>query len=232
MGVSRLQNVVLTRLHQTPLPHLRLPLRGPVAATSSGAPVATNRYKSTDTQVLGMLLREATGISVTKYMQEALWNPMGAESNAYWFVDSENMEMVYGFLNATARDYAKLGELFRLKGKFNGKQIVPSSWVKSSTTPDAPRLMPGENPLSDFPMGYGYQWWIPDSSDDFTAIGTYNQFIYVSPENNTVVVKLSANKIYVTSDEASKLSEEETVSFFKSSHRLIHCSKTLRYRGW
>ena len=188
--------------------------------------------KSTDTQVLGMLLREATGISVTRYMQEVFWNPMGAESNAYWFVDSENMEMVYGFLNATARDYAKPGELFRLKGKVNGKQTVPSSWVKSSTTPDAPHLMPRENPLSDFPMGYGYQWWIPDSSDDFTAIGTYNRFIYVSPENNTVVVKLSANKIYGTSDEASKLSEEETVSFFKSSHRLIYCSKALRYRGW
>ena len=112
-----------------------------------------------------MLLREATGISVTKYMQEALWNPMGAESNAYWFVDSENMEMVYGFLNATARDYAKLGELFRLKGKFNGKQIVPSSWVKSSTTPDAPHLMPGENPLSDFP-------WVTATNGGFLIVAT------------------------------------------------------------
>lgn len=184
--------------------------------TNELKPGTFNRYNSTDTQVLGMLLREAIGISVTKYMQEVLWNPMGAESNAYWLLDSENMEMVYAGFNATARDYAKLGELFRLKGKFNGKQIVPSNWVKSSTTPDAPHLMPGENPLSDFPMGYGYQWWIPDDSDDFTAIGVYNQFIYVSPENNTVVVKLSANKIYGVSDEASKLSEEETVSFLKA----------------
>jgi CubicO group peptidase (beta-lactamase class C family) len=98
-------------------------------------------------------------------MQEALWNPMGAESNAYWFVGSENMEMVYGFLNATARDYAKLGELFRLKGKFNGKQIVPSSWVKSSTTPDAPHLMPGENPLSDFP-------WVTATNGGFLIVAT------------------------------------------------------------
>ena len=184
--------------------------------TNELKPGTFNRYNSTDTQVLGMLLREAIGSSVTKYMQEVLWNPMGAESNAYWLLDSENMEMVYAGFNATARDYAKLGELFRLKGKFNGKQIVPSNWVKSSTTPDAPHLMPGENPLSDFPMGYGYQWWIPDDSDDFTAAGVYNQFIYVSPENNTVVVKLSANKIYGVSDEASKLSDEETVSFLKA----------------
>ena len=193
--------------------------------TNELRPGTFNRYNSTDTQVLGMLLREATGISVTKYMQKVLWNPMGAESDAYWLIDSENMEMVYAGLNATARDYAKLGELFRLKGKFNGKKIVPSSWVKSSTTPDAPHLMPGENPLSDFPMGYGYQWWIPDDSDDFAAIGVYNQFIYVSPENNTVVVKLSANKIYGTSDEISILSEEETVSFLKAVTSLFTPSK-------
>ena len=193
--------------------------------TNELKPGTFNRYNSTDTQVLGMLLREATGISVTKYMQEVLWNPMGAESNAYWLIDSENMEMVYAGLNATARDYAKLGELFRLKGKFNGKQIVPSSWVKSSTTPDAPHLMPGENPLSDYPMGYGYQWWIPDDSDDFAAIGVYNQFIYVSPENNTVVVKLSANKIYGISDEISILSEEETVSFLKAVTSLFSVPK-------
>ena len=196
-----------------------------VSLTNELKPGTFNRYNSTDTQVLGMLLREATGISVTKYMQEVLWNPMGAESNAYWLIDSENMEMVYAGLNATARDYAKLGELFRLKGKFNGKQIVPSSWVTSSTTPDAPHLMPGENPLSDFPMGYGYQWWIPDDSDDFAAIGVYNQFIYVSPENNTVVVKLSANRIYGTSDEISTLSEEETVSFLKAVTSLFSVPK-------
>ena len=189
--------------------------------TNELKPGTFNRYNSTDTQVLGMLLREATGISVTKYMQEVLWNPMGAESDAYWLLDSENMEMVYAGLNATARDYAKLGELFRLEGKINGKQLVPRKWVKASITPDAPHLMPGENPLSDFPLGYGYQWWIPDDSGDFTAIGVYNQFVFVSPENNVVVVKLSANKIYGTSEEASKQSELETISFLKAVANLF-----------
>ena len=184
-------------------------------------PGTFNRYNSTDTQVLGMLLRESTGTTVTQYMQEVLWNPMGAESDAYWLLDSENMEMVYAGLNATARDYAKLGELFRLEGKINGKQLVQSNWVKASTTPDAPHLMPGENPLSDFPLGYGYQWWIPDDSGDFTAIGVYNQFVYVSPENNAVVVKLSANEIYGTSEEASKQSELETISFLKAVTNLF-----------
>ena len=184
--------------------------------TNEFQPGTFNRYNSTDTQVLGMLLREATGVSVTQYMQEVLWNPIGAENNAYWLLDSEDMELVYAGLNATARDYAKLGEVFRLKGRFNGQQIVPSKWVEASITPDAPHLLPGKNPLSDFPLGYGYQWWIPDESGDFMAIGVYNQFIYVSPKNNLVIVKLSANNAYGISEEISANSEFEAISFFKT----------------
>ena len=179
-------------------------------------PGSFNRYNSTDTQALGMLLREATGISISEYMQKMLWTPMGAEKNGYWIIDSDNMEMAYAGFMATARDYAKLGELYRLGGNINNKQIIPSDWVASSTKPDAPHLMPGDNPLSDFPIGYGYQWWIPDSSGDFSAIGVYNQFVYVSPENNTVIVKLSANSSYGTDADAGGKSELEGISFFKA----------------
>ena len=179
-------------------------------------PGSYNRYNSTDTQVLGMLLREATRTSVTKYMEEMLWHPMGAQDSGYWILDSKNMEMAYAGFNATARDYAKLGELYRLGGKVNGKQIIPSDWVKASVKPDAPHLMPGDNPLSDFPLGYGYQWWVPDLSGDFSAIGVYNQFIYVSPKSNMVIVKLSANSIYGTSEALSTLSELEAIEFFKA----------------
>ncbi len=179
-------------------------------------PGTYNRYNSTDTQVLGMLLREAVGRPVSQYMQEELWSPMGAESAAYWLLDSEGMEMAYGGLNATARDYAKLGELYRQKGSINGRQVVPSGWIEASITPDAAHLLPGDNPLSDFPLGYGYQWWIPDNSGDYAAIGVYNQFIYVSPPSGMVVVKLSANSAYGVSEEASAQSEFESIAFFKA----------------
>ena len=184
--------------------------------TNENKPGTFNRYNSTDTQVLGMLLREATGISVTQYMQKMLWDPIGAEDDAYWLLDSEDMEVAYGGLNATARDYAKLGELYRLKGKLNGKQILSSDWVNASIKPDAPHLMPGENILSDYPLGYGYQWWIPDTSGDFMAIGVYNQFIYISPNNNTVIVQLAANKKYGVNTDETTLSEFESIEFFKA----------------
>ena len=183
-------------------------------------PGTFNRYNSIDTQVLGMLLRETVGSSISEFMNEVLWEPIGAEYESYWIVDSNNMEMAFGGFNATARDYAKLGELYRLEGKLNDQQIVPSQWVRDSITPDAPHLIPGDNLYSENDRGYGYQWWIPDiSSGDFTGIGVYNQFIYVSPKANMVIVKLSANSLYGKSQIINNLSVWESIAFFKAIAR-------------
>ena len=180
-------------------------------------PGTRNHYNSMDTQALGMLVNRATGKSITNYMTEMLWHPMGASNEGYWLLDSEGMEMAFAGLNVTARDYAKFGELYRLDGKLNGQQIVPKSWVKDSITPDGPHLTPGDNPLSDYPLGYGYQWWVPEGGKgEFMAIGVYNQMIYVAPESNMVIVKLSANSSYGTSEDTDMASELETIEFFRA----------------
>jgi len=179
------------------------------------APGTLNRYNSGDTQALGMLLRAATGTTITAYMQEKLWHPLGMESNGYWIVDDEKMELAFAGLNATARDYAKIGELYRMKGRWRGAQLVSKQWIKDSTTADAPHLLPGLN--ADFPLGYGYQWWLPESTEgEFAAIGVYNQFVYVNPSRNLVIVKLSANSNYAVSEEQSAYREMETFEFFRA----------------
>ena len=180
-------------------------------------PGTRNHYNSMDTQALGMLVNRATGKTITNYMTEMLWHPMGASNEGYWLLDSEGMEMAFAGLNITARDYAKFGELYRLDGKLNGQQIVPKSWVKDSITPDGPHLTPGDNPLSDYPLGYGYQWWVPGGDKgEFMAIGVYNQMIYVAPESNMVIVKLSANSSYGTAEDTDMASELETIEFFRA----------------
>jgi len=180
-------------------------------------PGTRNRYNSMDTQALGMLVNRATGKTITNYMTEMLWHPMGASNEGYWLLDSEGMEMAFAGLNITARDYAKFGELYRLDGKLNGQQIIPKSWVKDSITPDGPHLTPGDNPLSDYPLGYGYQWWVPGGDKgEFMAIGVYNQMIYVAPESNMVIVKLSANSSYGTAEDTGIASELETIEFFRA----------------
>jgi CubicO group peptidase (beta-lactamase class C family) len=94
--------------------------------TRAREPGTYNLYNSMDTQVLGMLLKHVTGRPIRDYVEEKLWHPLGAESDAYWLIDTAGMEMAYGGLNATARDYAKFGELFRNKGRWNDTQLVPA----------------------------------------------------------------------------------------------------------
>lgn len=178
-------------------------------------PGTLNQYNSMDTQVLGYLLVTATGRSITDYMQEKLWHPLGMESEGHWLIDSKNMEMAFFGLNATARDYAKLGELFRNGGEWQGKQIISPQWVAASIVPDAPHLVPGAN--ADFPMGYGYQWWLMDGDEgEYSAIGVYNQFIYVHPTKDIVIVKLSANSSYGMTDTEESYREFETVELFRA----------------
>lgn len=183
-------------------------------------PGTVNRYNSTDTQALAMLLARATGRSIADFLDEYLWQPLGAEADAYWLVDDREVEMAFFGLNAIARDYAKLGELYRLGGRWGDRQIISQQWVQASTTPDAPHLMPDAHP--DFPMGYGYQWWIPESTEgEYAAIGVYNQFIYVNPSRALVIVKLSAYSDYAASLEDSAYRELETIEFFREIGRMV-----------
>jgi len=160
-------------------------------------PGTYNYYVSINTHVLGMIIVNATGRSLTEYMQEKIWNPLGAEFDAFWLVDGKGMEMAMGGLNACLRDYAKLGRLYLKKGNWDGKQIVPLAWIEESTKSTEEHLQP-DSKNSAYPgMGYGYQWWLMDGSEgEIMAIGVFNQHIYINPSTNTVIVKNSANKNY------------------------------------
>ena len=160
-------------------------------------PGTYNEYVSLNTHVLGMLLTEATGKSITDYMQEKLWTPLGMEYDGYWLSDKTGMEMALGGLNASLRDYAKLGQLFLQKGKWQGQQLVPQKWVKNSTTPLAEYGKPDSENSASAGIGYAYQWWIPDGKvGEYLAVGVFNQYIYINPSTNTVIVKNSANRNY------------------------------------
>ena len=160
--------------------------------TRGREPGTLNHYVSIDTHVLSMVLSRATGKSITGYMQEKLYQPLGMEYDGYWLVDGAGKEMALGGLNLTMRDFAKLGSLYLNHGELDGKQIVPANWIAASTVADAPHLQPAEG---DF--GYGYQWWLPLSDDgEYMAMGVYGQYIYINPSKSMVVVKLSANPRY------------------------------------
>ena len=177
-------------------------------------PGTFNQYVSMDTQVLSMVLREVTRKTVSEYMEEKLWKKIGTESDGYWLIDNRGVEIVFGCFNAVLRDYARFGLLYLDDGKYNGKKVIPSEWVKASVTPDAPHLQPGDNPFSYWVLGYGYQWWIPQNPEgDFLAVGAAGQYIYVHPAHRLVIAKTSAYGDYKIDGKEKVL---QTIKMFRA----------------
>ncbi|MGX5173868.1 serine hydrolase domain-containing protein [Aliikangiella sp. IMCC44653] len=151
------------------------------------------RYVSMDTQVLGMLLQKVTNKTLSDYLQQTLWQKIGATSEIKWLIDDNQMELAFGTLNLTLRDYARFGQLYLNRGYWEGESIIPADWVDLSTSAQADYLKPsGPNEIERY--GYGYQWWLPPGDkNDFLARGVYGQYIYLNRTHNVVIVKTSAD---------------------------------------
>jgi CubicO group peptidase (beta-lactamase class C family) len=144
-------------------------------------------YSSMDSEILGMVVKGATGVSPSRYLQDKIWRPAGMGSSAWLLKDREGTNFTFAGLYATARDYARFGELFRNNGKRDNTQVVPASWVHDATTASEPWLEG-----TGGPVGYGYQWWLDNAAPgNFLAQGFEGQHIYVSPASKTTIVKLS-----------------------------------------
>lgn len=170
-------------------------------------------YSTLDTSVLGCLLESAVGTTVAEYMSEKIWKPAGMESNAFWIMDGPEPvgnEFYGAGFNATLRDLGRFGLMMLNMGKANGTQVIPEEWVEESTVSG-----PGyEHTSEDVPIGYQYQWWTFPESDAYAAIGLYNQFIYIDPQSQTVIVKLS-----YTPDPLGW--EEVNIDFFEKISHLL-----------
>jgi CubicO group peptidase (beta-lactamase class C family) len=152
-------------------------------ASLKGEPGKQFEYVSGNTQLLSLLLEAVLKPkTVSQYLQEKLWQPLGMEYDASWSLDKKNgTEKGFCCINARARDFAKIGRLYLNKGNVNGKQIVSKSWVEQSTVADTTR---------GGVWYYKYQWWLPTKNGDFMAEGILGQFVYVNPTKNLIIVRL------------------------------------------
>ena len=144
------------------------------------------QYKTIDTAVLGWLIERSTGMSTSAYTERCLWEPLGAESDGFYIMDGPpgiGREFSGAGYNATLRDYARVGQMVLNGGVANGQRIVSEDWINLSTQPSG-----GEDQRRG---GYGYQWWTMGNSEAFSAIGLQGQYIYIDPDTETVIVKLS-----------------------------------------
>lgn len=168
------------------------------------------RYLSGATQLLAMCIEKATGEYLSNYVSEHFWKPMGAENEALWQLDEANtgIEKAYCCIASTARDFARFGKLYKQNGIWNGKQILPRSFVEKSLQPR----------FSDSPE-YGYGWWLHQINGKrvFYMRGHLGQFVIVLPEEELIIVRLGhlkgkqtttdphSNDLYVYVEEALKM---------------------------
>jgi CubicO group peptidase (beta-lactamase class C family) len=90
-------------------------LRGQVSKLRAAKPQGTEwKYKESDPQMLGLILERATGMTLSRYLEEKIWHPLGMEFDASWSLDSKEhgVEKAFCCFNARARDFAKLGVLY------------------------------------------------------------------------------------------------------------------------
>ncbi|WP_326524483.1 serine hydrolase domain-containing protein [Sphingomonas sp.] len=136
-------------------------------------------YKTGETNLIGVLVRNATKKSLATYLSEKIWKSYGMEADAFWMVDQAGKEVSGCCLSVTLRDYARVGEL-ALDG---GKGIVPAGWFADATGARAQTGRPG--------YGYGYQWWTyPEKR--YGAQGIFGQSILIDPSRRMVIAIVSA----------------------------------------
>lgn len=155
-------------------------------------------YKSIETDVMAHCVERVAQTRLPELMSRELWQPLGCEENAYFTVDSVGYALSQGGFNATLRDYARFGQMLAQGGKVKGKQIVSKKWVETLSKGDN-RLF--QEPYTEYtPNGaYRNQFWIPDvDKKAFMARGVFGQMIYIDPENNIVVVKLSSDPDFIS----------------------------------
>ena len=161
------------------------------------------RYSSGDTQLLGMVIEKATGTTLSDYLSEKFWIPMGAENSALWQLDSKKygMEKAYCCVASTARDFARFGKLYINKGKWENEVVLDSSLVELSTQPV----------FNDSPY-YGYGWWLYDYKGKkvFTMNGHRGQFVISFPEEN-IIIQGDFNKKGRVSDGSEETDDDDDV---------------------
>lgn len=147
-------------------------------------------YRTVNTDVLAWIIRRVTGQSISDLVSERIWQPMGAEEDAYFTVDSRGMEYCGGGLNACLRDLARFGEVIRNRGRFNGRQILPEAVVDE--------IGKGADPAKFAPAGYATlqgwsyhnQWWVShDAHGVIMARGIHGQSIYIDPKAEVVIAR-------------------------------------------
>ncbi len=135
-------------------------------------------YNTGETNLIGVLVSSATKKPLAQYLQEKIWQPAGMESKATWLLSKTGHEIAGCCLQASTRDYARMGLFVLANGQAGGKQIVPADWFAQATVKQKDIGTPGK--------GYGFQWWTYDDGS-VAAQGIFGQGIFIDRKRRLVI---------------------------------------------
>ncbi|MCB0760068.1 MAG: serine hydrolase [Flavobacteriales bacterium] len=151
-------------------------------------PLTQWKYEGGNTVLLGMALQEATGKHLATYFSEKIWSRIGAEQDAYWNLDHEDgLEKAFSAFYATARDFARIGQLMLDSGEWKGREVLPREYFRAAMTPvNVPDV---DGAVVEH---YGWQWWLArhEGHPFASARGMRGQYIVALPHLNAVIVRL------------------------------------------
>jgi CubicO group peptidase (beta-lactamase class C family) len=180
-------------------------------------PGKSYKYSSGDTQLLAMVIEKATGKKLYDYLTESFCIPLGSENQTLWQVDSESHDLVkaYCCIASNAKDFARFGKLYKDHGKWNGKQVLDSTFVAKSLTPRFP-----ESPQ------YGYGWWLQKRNDKsfFMMRGHLGQYVIVEPTDNVIIIRLGHQK---SPDADTQIFSDDISVYIEEAYKMLsHAPKT------
>ena len=147
-------------------------------------PGAKWAYKTSETNLVGVLVADATGKPLAEYLSDKIWRPYGMERDAEWMIDDAGHEQGGCCLAMTLRDYGRFGQFILEGTRVNGKPIVPENWLHEATRTQV---------STGAEAGYGYQWWIREDGT-FEGRGIYGQTLHIDRTRRLVIVINSATE--------------------------------------
>lgn len=146
-------------------------------------------YASAETEVLGRVLTGATGRSMAALTADWLWQPIGAEHEAFWRLSPDRQEVAFAHFSASLRDWGRLGLLLANDGRAGDRQVVPLEYLLDATVADRqPEAFRPKRATPNF--GYGYQFWLaPQRTRTFAMFGVHGQAVFVQPSSGIVMVQ-------------------------------------------
>jgi len=135
-------------------------------------------YNTGETNMIGVLVRNATGKNLADYLSEKVWAPFGMEQDATWLLSNTGSEISGCCIQASTRDMARFGLFAMGGGMAGGERVVPEGWFEEATTPVFE--------TGKYDRGYAYQWWTYPGGA-YAASGLYGQGIFIDPERDLVI---------------------------------------------